>query len=84
MDRIKGMLLMRGFCLKLSFNLFLLILNASEQQLLHSPLDKYASNEVTSQHPCFLSGVGGRLQLTVVGGFFVLICVSASLLGGWG
>ena len=41
-DGTKGVLLVHGVRLKLSFNLFLLILNASEQQLLHSPLDKYA------------------------------------------
>lgn len=53
MDGTKGVLLVCGICFKLSFNLFLLILNASEQQLLHSPLDKYASNEVMSQTPVF-------------------------------
>lgn len=52
-DGTKGVLLVHGVRLKLSFNLFLLVLNASEQQLLHSPLDKYASNEVMSQTPGF-------------------------------
>lgn len=80
MGRIKGVLLVRGFCLKLSFNLFLLILNASEQQLLHSPLDKYASNEVMS-HTAVVPQWG---WWETVGAFVVLVCASASLLRGWG